>query len=522
VKDNNSQNTTGGRRTLNSIRAGQESDLIELSRVGSTDPTKRRFEGRVAATRSRAATSLLSQELEVETPAFNLQNKNNQKTANKNNKNMPDEVNRVRHRMPKPGEKNAPVFDVDKPEELGRFFDRIEDWFNEDEIESELEKKRLIVKYLDADSEIQWKALSKFETGTFTEFKAQVMASYPAAEGVMKGSVAALKRKIKKIGPVPTDDRDELLTLIRVMKAEIMKLKKITPPIHTNRELVELFLTRLSPEFASRVASKLSIHRITGRNNPAVQEDALRNPEDMYDIEEVMEMAKETSLEQANPFGKFLLSGSVSSGSSVKLEEAVARLTDSINLQNKFQTQYNEQVERKLSSLQSLMNSTSHHGFGGSQSVNYNRGPPTTGVQNQQIRCFYCNGLHKIPDCDDVRKHLDLGWIKRIEGYLRLPDGGRIPRDPSKTTRDIIEGMHKPRPGLIPMSKIGDKTALYQEQGNAMSYAQFETKREQSSSEMNEILGMIHRLGVSDVQKCLASQLQAKEEEDEEYVGNFD
>ena len=145
-------------------------------------------------------------------------------------------------RMPKPGKKNAPTFDPDKPEELGRFFDRMEDWFIDEGIDDTDERKRSIVKYLDADSETQWKALSKFTTGSYEDFKLQVMSSYPAAEEVMKGSITALKKKIKKIGLVVADECDELLSLVRILTAEIMKLKKISPPIHTNRELVELFL----------------------------------------------------------------------------------------------------------------------------------------------------------------------------------------------------------------------------------------------------------------------------------------
>lgn len=124
--------------------------------------------------------------------------------------------------MPKPGEKNAPVFDPEKPEELGCFFDRIEDWFKDEEIEDDQERKTRIIKYLDPDSEIQWKAFSTFAGGTYNEFKAQVMASYPDAEEVMKGSVTMLKRKIKKIGPVSPEDRSELLSLIRIMTAEVI------------------------------------------------------------------------------------------------------------------------------------------------------------------------------------------------------------------------------------------------------------------------------------------------------------
>ena len=71
----------------------------------------------------------------------------------------------------------------------------MEDWFTDEGIESDLDKKKHIVQYLDPDSEVQWKALSKFMNGTFEEFRIQVMASYPKAEEIMKGSVTALKKE---------------------------------------------------------------------------------------------------------------------------------------------------------------------------------------------------------------------------------------------------------------------------------------------------------------------------------------
>ena len=99
-------------------------------------------------------------------------------------------------KMLKPSEKNAPSFDLSKPEELSRFFERIEDWFSDKNISDDDDKKRHIVRYLDPDSEVQWKVLPEFTVGTFQEFKDEVMAVYPQVEEVMKGSVSALKRKI--------------------------------------------------------------------------------------------------------------------------------------------------------------------------------------------------------------------------------------------------------------------------------------------------------------------------------------
>ena len=361
---------------------------------------------------------------------------------------------------------------------------------------------------MDADSEVQWKALSKFAAGTYEEFKAQVMSSYPAAEEVMKGSVTALKRKIKKIGPVQPDDRDELLALIRIMTAEIMKLKKIAPPIHTNRELVELFLGRLDVEFAARVANKLTVHRLISANIPANQ-GMIRNPEDMYDIEEVMEMAKQTSLEQANPFGRFLAVSTVqSTPTTAKLEEAVAKLTDSINVQ----TQHSKTVDQQLIRIQGFMNQPKPI-YGEQRPMK----PFGTQQGNPgQMDCFYCFGPHRMGDCDQVKLHLDLGLVIKHEGRLKLADGSRLPRENGKTTRDLVEALRTTKPGIIPMAKIQDKSSLYQRAPNA-HYVQNQVEEDPEGAMQELIL----KLGTDKVRQCL----QAREEynaEAEEWEQNFD
>jgi hypothetical protein len=115
--------------------------------------------------------------------------------------------------MPQPGEKNAPFFDIERPQELNRLFKRMEDWFAEENLVADIERKRKTVRYTDVETEDQWKALSTFDTGTFEQFKEQVIACYPRAVDVAKGSVAGLKKKIKQTGLVSAEDRDELLFL---------------------------------------------------------------------------------------------------------------------------------------------------------------------------------------------------------------------------------------------------------------------------------------------------------------------
>jgi hypothetical protein len=424
-------------------------------------------------------------------------------------------------KMPKPGEKNAPTFDTGKPEELGRFFERMEDWFVDEGIENDLDKKKRIVRYLDPDSEVQWKALSKFIEGTFDEFKTQVMASYPKAEEVMKGSVAALKRKIAKLGSIAADERDELLHLVRIMTAEVVKLKQIQPPIHTNRELVELFLGKLDADFAARVANKLSVHRLLNAHNP-VGDIGARNTEDMYDIDEVMDMAKHTSLEHANPFGKYLgIAPGAPSDVSMKLEQAVAKLTDTINLQ----VQHSKQVDQRLANMQSYMNQPRTTApVSTSTTAVQNRGPapPQTHVNpTYNLSCYYCAQAHRIADCDSARAHLDLKWIKQFDRYLRLPDGSPIPRIPNKTMKEVVEELNK-TPGIIPVSKIQDKTSLYQDTASIQSYVQTQTT---DNDELRALAELVQKIGMEQLQQLLkpnaGPSMEDLEAEEESFTQNF-
>ena len=543
------------RSTYNSQRAGLSEGLPPSTRARSQDPTVQRVQDRISASLQRASSrvpepississipenpenlSNIFPSVSISSPIFSIQNFTMPETpaasssarghdrpsglqASADNPGVVAYTSGTR-KMPKPGEKNAPTFDTEKPEELGRFFERIEDWFAEEDIKDDADKKRRIVKYLDPEPEMQWKALPTFSSGTFEEFKAQVMASYPKAEEVMRGSVSALMRKISQMGPIAADERDELLALIRVMTAEILKLEKISPPIHTNRELVELFLKRLTPDFAARVANKLSVHRLV---NPLTDTAGGRNSEDMYDVKEVMEIAKQASMEYANPFGKFLWTAQgASSDSTVKLEETMARLTDAVQLQS----QYNKQVDQKLATLQNFMTQPRPQTQGGnynppsaSQGFSRNLNPPTNnmmpGQQTLPQTCFYCaQAGHRITECEHALRHLDLGWIKKVDNFVRLPDGSKINRDGNKTMREMVEALNKPKPGLIQMARIPDKSSFYTAQSNV----QGSSPEEEVSRTLRELM---QKVGFDRVQQMIKAQAQ-EIEVDEEWMQNFD
>jgi hypothetical protein len=94
----------------------------------------------------------------------------------------------------------------------------------------------------------------------------------------------------------------------------------------------------------------LSVHRLA---EPATAAAMPRNPEDMYDVADVMEMANLTAQEHSNPFAKYLgRSGSTGSeGVAVKVEEAISKMNDTMLLYE----QHTKLMEQRLSTLQNMV-----------------------------------------------------------------------------------------------------------------------------------------------------------------------
>jgi hypothetical protein len=96
-----------------------------------------------------------------------------------------------------------------------------------------------------------------------------------------------------------------------------------------------------------------------------------------------------------------------------------------------------------------------------------------------------------------------------------LADGSRLPRETGKTAKELVDAL-KNRPGLIMMSKLPDKTALYPRAQGSM-YMQ----TAQDKDEEQILQELMQTLGTDRVRQCL----QAREEyiaEAEEWEQNFD
>ena len=430
-----------------------------------------------------------------------------------------------RNKMPQPGTKNAPFFDKEKPEELHRFFERMEDWFNEDGITDDDELKKRIVRYMDVDTEQQWKAFASFDNGTFADLKKAILASYPKARELTKGSVQTLNKKVKEIGPISTSDRDELQKLIRIMRTETGKLAKITPPIHTNRELVDIFRSRLDDAFKTMLGMKLIMRREAARLTQPQAAVQARDPEDLYDLSEIMEIAAELGQEN-DPFARHAISTGtkVQSESTVKLEAMLAQLMDTVTIQNK----RSESLEQRLVALQAeqkqAMQSRATYSNTSNQSQVQSNTVNKDDVVSYIITCYYCGKTgHRISDCADVLSHLQKGWIKRVDGRLKLPDGSKIPQSDERRMKDTVELLNKK--GTIPVSKIADKASLAQSKA-LTSLVQSVGNDEEEVEALKMLSEVLQRVGFDTVHRALSDEYftgtQSTTQNKEESSSNFD
>ncbi len=115
--------------------------------------------------------------------------------------------------MPGPNEKSAPRFESSTdPEELERFFSRLEELFNKSAIVTDVEKKKYTVSYTNIKTEKQWKVLEHYATGTFTEFKKDVLGSYDGALAGDRDIMQEMKQLVCRYRLSPIQERSDYIS----------------------------------------------------------------------------------------------------------------------------------------------------------------------------------------------------------------------------------------------------------------------------------------------------------------------
>jgi hypothetical protein len=368
--------------------------------------------------------------------------------------------------MISPSARDAPRFSSRRPQELRRFLRQMEDLWDEAGIIDDEEKKYSLGKYADQESEEEWGGLDTFQKGnTWNEFKEELIVNYPEAAEAERGTPARIKQLCRDTKGIKLGDLGAFYTFRRAFIAEARKLSK-DPPAMANRELVELFMGALSPGFASEVMKYLGNKVEIGKLGLSLAGDSKakpqRRPEDRYDLKDVYKAALQVS---ENSQGMFHLMDKSADVSESRKESSYTQYqSEAANLVQKLESLENNQAAEKdkieitnknldnrfneLEKMMKNMISQVQNGTGNKEPVGQydpnNRtklGQPGTipkwianGRNNEgESKCFYCGGKgHYIPDCDELKEDLRIGYVKVNEaGKLRLSDGGYIPATPN-------------------------------------------------------------------------------------------
>ena len=216
----------------------------------------------------------------------------------------------------------------------------MKDLWRDVNINDDEEKKAFLGKYADQESEEEWKAFENYPKGnSWNDFKEELVANY--SEAAERSTLARIKQVCREMKGIKLGDLGALYAFRRAFMAEARKLRQ--PPVAmANRELVELFIGALSPQFATAVIQFLE-NKIDAAHQAAVITGigkTPRRPEDKYDLEEVCKAASQVS---ENSQGMFHL---MKSG----VDQAEGRKESSFN-------QYQSETSNLVQKLKGLENS---------------------------------------------------------------------------------------------------------------------------------------------------------------------
>src|SRR5277367_3136338 len=385
--------------------------------------------------------------------------------------------------MVPPGTRDAPKFVARRPEELRQFLRQMEDLWNEAGIKEDKIKKESVGKYADYECEEEWAAFDTYvDPYTWDEFKEELFANYPEAAAAERGTPQRIREICDDQREIVLGDMQGLYGFRRKFMAEAKKL--LAPPaVMSNRELVELFMGRLSGDMASLVFQRLSSlaasevikvekpDATVNIDKAATAEEAVpktkqicKRPEDRHDLSKVCEAAvavsedhqgffrtvNKTSRRDSSRGREVMTFSQPQSSESRDLAQKLEEIEGVQALEKDRLTTVNKTIEAKFGELQDMFKTMlsmaqkqeqTHQPVGHGGSI-FERGAdgilgkpgtmPRWGKSVDNERCFYCGHKgHYVPDCTELKEELRSGrLLTGSDGKLRLGDGTRIPPGP--------------------------------------------------------------------------------------------
>ena len=360
--------------------------------------------------------------------------------------------------------KNRIDLNLTKPGEVVGYFEMMEFTLG-NVVKSCRAKKMYAVNYM-RNNEVsrQWQALPKYRTGSWDEFKAAVLRTYPEAEEFNQGSLQRLHNVLSRYRNVGLSDHVRVAALSMAARPEI---ESITRPIKVTRDGAKTItlignhqiVAALMECFDSSMREAIKL-RLLMKEPPQGTKDLPVAAEQRHDWHVVMDVAAAISKENGfyaeapvaprtlnsvatAPSGRYdpnnpprILQRDPEGLSEFKaeMEQRQAQLADSLS--NKIEQQFSqlrvdqEKWGRSLNEVKDQVQLLIQHphNMGLRPMNNAPRAlPPSFGRQPTNT-CFYCGaGGHFASDCAARARHLAEKKIvlKGVEVFL--PNGTKIP-----------------------------------------------------------------------------------------------
>ncbi len=334
------------------------------------------------------------------------------------------------------------------PEELERFFSRLEDLFDKCAVTDEDEKKKAAVSYTDIKTERQWKVLPKYAAGEkYEDFKSEVMDCYDGARDSDRNAVQELKRLVRRYDIAQISDKSQFMEFKREFQVLASALSKVL----SNRELVDAFLAPMSNDLYRSI--KLQLERLPVPTGLTKRENA-----DPYTLKEIMEAGLRvlqgvfSSMDRKRDEARGIPTAATATREQHRSTTA-ARNSPAVEdrevkqeemgsvmaVMKDFLEQQTSANDKRLASLEKAMieNQKSILSFLQQQSSR----PPVPSYepahrmnnygQDHRRACFFCGETdgHISSKCLVKSSYIKAGKIEIVDGRPRLPGGGEIPKD---------------------------------------------------------------------------------------------
>lgn len=129
--------------------------------------------------------------------------------------------------MISPSKKEAPRFTKEDTTSLLRFLELYEEELEKAAITDDEQKIKLVVKYVDPDTEFEWRAMDKFDSKNWKEFIAEVKENYPEALRNTRGALERLRKIKHRYHNLDGRNKETLAEYNRAFKAEWLEVKEV-------------------------------------------------------------------------------------------------------------------------------------------------------------------------------------------------------------------------------------------------------------------------------------------------------